>query len=433
MRGVILAVAIALGASAWGQDTSREVALQFTAPVVVEWRPDVAGESWRPAVNSRGDREPDVRWTLRVDQPYYVRTTRRVGLFTDEVGGPTLRYRDSADRLVLNERVVLNPLRVSLAVGLVLALLSGLGVFLQRRRHAGLMRRREREFEELRDSIQASSLFPADGRLPDSLGPYKILKKLGDGGMARVFLVENPQGERLALKAPFPQLSDDPEFRRRFGREMILCSRLVHPNIVRIEYIHGTQDPADYPFYVMELVSGVSWAGLPHPLEVPRLLDYAAQLLRALDTVHKAGVLHRDLKPANLMVTERGVVKLMDFGIARDDKGTRYTATGEAVGTPAYMSPEQIRGTPADGRSDLYAVGLVLYESLVGRLPFPDDVGQLLTQKLTEPTPPLEVPGLPDPVRDWVMKLCHHDPEGRFSSASEALEALPGQGPESLL
>lgn len=423
--GLIGMLFLALAWTALAQQPAGEIPLRFPESLVVQWREDRADSSWQAARNSRGDQGPDLSWTIPHEPPVFIRTVRSVNWFQEEVSDPIRISRSnvaSSERMLASGRPLLlfKPWRLPVALS---AVLAGVGVGLVWARSRSQLRAQREELERLLAQVQVENLFPPDGRLPEALGPLKILRKLGDGGMARVFEVQTPEGRSLALKAPYPQLAGDTEFRKRFGREMLLSSRLLHPNIVRVESVHGTLDPSEYPFYLMEMVQGRTWAALPLPLSESVLRDYAQQLLRALEVIHAQGIVHRDLKPENLMITDTGVLKVMDFGVARDDRGTRYTVTGSAVGTPIYMAPEQLRGaSDLDHRCDLYAAGLIFYQSLSGQLPFSDDLGQLLTEKLSMRLPDLRAGAL----GELIMRMCETRPEDRPASAAEARAAFAG-------
>jgi serine/threonine protein kinase len=264
-------------------------------------------------------------------------------------------------------------------------------------------------------------------------GKYVLLRLLGEGGMGRVYLGRELATQRqVAVKLLQESLSLDPRFISRMEREADAVRRVVHPNAVRL-FDFG-QDPKGV-YLVMEYLSGESlWTRLEERgrLSPKETVCVLCQILLPLSLCHKAGVVHRDLKPDNIMLCPEGdqeVAKLLDFGIARLSEGPAVTRTGQILGTPAYMSPEQIAGRGIGPASDLYAVGVLLYELLTGRLPF-DAQSQLelFRQHIQEPAPPLsracpDEPGLA-PFEPVVQKALAKSPKERFCSAEEMREAL---------
>ena len=258
------------------------------------------------------------------------------------------------------------------------------------------------------------------------LGHYRILALLGRGGMADVYRAEDERlGREVALKAVPPEFARDPERVERFEREVRAAARLNHPNIVTV---HEFGQGEGQHFYTMALMpSGDLKARIrAHPEGMPPVETgaIAAAIARALDYAHKRGYVHRDVKPENILFWEDGTPQLTDFGIARAmGSGTRMTATGMSIGSPHYMSPEQARGLEVDGRSDLYSLGVVLYEMLTGRLPF--DADETLAVALSHLNDP--VPELPRELREWqpvVDRLLAKSPEDRYGSAGELVDVL---------
>ncbi len=235
------------------------------------------------------------------------------------------------------------------------------------------------------DSSAESTAAPADtgtaiamnGHVPATLGRYKILKELGRGAMGLVYLGKDPTIQRfVAIKTMRLDQLDEPEklqeIKGRFFREAESAGRLSHPNIVTI-YDAGEQDELGY--IAMELVEGRSlkeWSRKPNLMELPELVRTLAAVAEAMDYAHQQGVVHRDIKPANIMITKDRLVKVMDFGIAKMASNNK-TQTDVVLGTPAYMSPEQIAGKKVDGRSDVFSLGIVLFELLTGQPPFTAD------------------------------------------------------------
>ena len=202
------------------------------------------------------------------------------------------------------------------------------------------------------------------------IGDYQILDELGSGGMGRVWRVRNVITDRVeAMKVLLPDLAGRQELAARFQREIKLMASLNHPNIAALR----TAFTADNQLYmVMEYVEGVTLADKLEkgPIPVNEAVNYISQVLSAVGYAHQQHIIHRDIKPANMMLTPQGVVKLMDFGIARAGEERSLTMTGTTMGSLSYMSPEQVKGEATDARSDLYSVGVSLYEFVTGQRPF---------------------------------------------------------------
>ncbi len=257
---------------------------------------------------------------------------------------------------------------------------------------------------------------------------YRVLERLGSGGMGEVFLAEDTRlGRRVALKFLPAHLTSDETARARFISEARAASALDHPNICTI---HDVEETASGQLLLaMALCDGETLkARLAHdPMGVAEAVDLAAQVADGLSEAHARGIVHRDIKPANLMVTRTGRVKIVDFGIARAPGATAVTATGIAVGTPAYMSPEQARGEEAGARTDLWALGVVLYESLTGRLPFPgDSIPAILYAVVNRGPEPLDRarPDLPADLVRIVNRALMKDPLARYQQAEQMLADL---------
>jgi eukaryotic-like serine/threonine-protein kinase len=263
---------------------------------------------------------------------------------------------------------------------------------------------------------------------------YHILRAIGRGGMGQVYLAEHVKmGRRCAVKVMHRSMSQDTTAVSRFGREAANASRIAHPNVATIFDFGETNDRLIY--LAMEYVEGASLSALlegGRQLEVPRALRFAIEIAAALDAAHREGVVHRDLKPDNILIGRRGgdeFVKVVDFGIAKamDAASSGLTQTGFVVGTPRYMSPEQLIAEDVDGRTDIYAVGLVLYEMLVGRSPATDEDGTLrLTARLTEPPPSARAanPAVPPELDDVIVKALARVPSDRFQTANDLRAAL---------
>lgn len=261
-----------------------------------------------------------------------------------------------------------------------------------------------------------------------SFGKYITTRVLGRGGMATVYEARDPMlDRRVAIKVIHPHLASETGFGERFRREARLVASLRHPHIVQL-YDYDVEN--GQPFMVMESLDGGSLkdrlAGLraqgeTMPLdEIERVLSALAS---ALDYAHVRGAIHRDIKPSNVLFTPTGEPVLTDFGIAKILSDTvQFTLTGGVVGTPAYMAPEQASNGVMDARTDLYSLGVVLYEMATGRIPFEgDSPTAVMLQHLTEPPPPPRQfnSGLPQAVEAVILKALAKDPNERFASAGE--------------
>ena len=260
------------------------------------------------------------------------------------------------------------------------------------------------------------------------LGDYEILDVLGAGGMGRVYKVRNTITDRVeAMKVLLPDLQGHEQVAARFLREIKVLAALKHPNIAPLLTALSIENQL---VMVMEYVEGQSLSSRLHagPIPVPEALRYLDQVLDALSYAHRQHVIHRDIKPANIMLTLEGTVKLMDFGIARSSaEPQKLTATGSTLGSLSYMSPEQVKGEAIDERSDLYSLGISLYEMVTGEKPFQgdSDFSIMAAQISQAPTPPVQLqPGLPLMVNDIILKSIAKDPEQRFQSADAFRHAL---------
>ena len=259
------------------------------------------------------------------------------------------------------------------------------------------------------------------------IGDYQILDELGSGGMGRVWRVRNVITDRIeAMKVLLPDLAGRQELAARFQREIKLMASLNHPNIAALR----TAFTADNQLYmVMEYVEGKSMAEKLErgAIPVPDALNYIGQVLSAVSYAHQQKVIHRDIKPANMMLTPQGVIKLMDFGIARAGEDRSLTMTGTTMGSLSYMSPEQVKGEPTDPRSDLYSVGVSLYEFVTGQRPFvaTSDYSIMAAHVKEAPKPPVELhPGLPAELNEIILMSIAKDPARRFQTADAFRNAL---------
>jgi eukaryotic-like serine/threonine-protein kinase len=252
---------------------------------------------------------------------------------------------------------------------------------------------------------------------------YQIEREIAQGGMAEVYLARDQSLNRpVALKALFPEFAREPSFVERFRREAQAAANLNHPNIVAI-YDWG-QESGTY-FIVMEYVEGRSLRDLIRtegPLEPGQAADIAAEIASALAFAHRSGVVHRDVKPGNVLLTQAGTVKVTDFGIARAGAGDGLTQTGSVMGTANYFSPEQAQGLAVDGRSDVYSVGVVLYEMVCGVPPFTADSPVSVAYKHVreEPVPPSQRnPDVPPALEQIILSALAKDPDHRYQSADD--------------
>ncbi len=267
------------------------------------------------------------------------------------------------------------------------------------------------------------------------LGHYKVVRPLGQGGMGVVYeAVDQKLGRHVAVKLLSEATRQDRSALERFWREARAASSLNHPGICTI---HELNETGDSPFIVMELLEGSSMEKLyrGHPMPYPKLLDAGAQLADALDAAHHKGILHRDIKPANIFMTGSGQAKLLDFGLAKVDPSrdgvaaadastavNPLTSSGSTAGTVAYMSPEQARGEPLDARSDLFSLGVVLYEMATGRHPFSGTTTAIVFDKILNhpPLAPISLNSqLPLEFENVLDKLLEKDSELRCQSAAE--------------
>ena len=256
-----------------------------------------------------------------------------------------------------------------------------------------------------------------------SFGKCRLLEFIGRGGMGSVYLGEHLfLKRRVAIKILSRDLSSDPEELARFEKEAIAAARLDHPNIVTI---HDVDEENGRLFIVMEYVEGEDLdvhLRRKGALPVRRAVHVAVEVTRALEHAHAAGVVHRDIKPGNILLGKSGKIKITDFGLAQDVGQRERNEDGSVLGTPFYVSPEQAQGLPADGRSDIYSLGVTLYQMLMGKRPFegrsPDSV---VRKHLEKPRPSLRLrrPGLPSALEAIVHRMMAIRPDDRHKTARE--------------
>src|SRR5262249_31924636 len=275
-------------------------------------------------------------------------------------------------------------------------------------------------------------------------GRYRIVQLLGEGGMGAVYVGEQQMGtktRKVAVKTLHPHLSKDPKVQARFQREVGTIAELEHPNTIQVYDFGKTDDGILY--LVMEFISGTNVAdilekqGALDPVRVEKIMT---QVCGSLEEAHSRGIIHRDLKPENIVLTERAgqkdFVKVLDFGIAKrsneeDAQEQKLTQQGMVLGTPPYMSPEQFTGRPIDARSDIYSLGVMMYEMLTGRLPFNANTAwEWATQHMT--VPPLAIETLPGgtqvPLRmkNAIMRALEKDPAKRPATVREFVDMYQG-------
>lgn len=264
------------------------------------------------------------------------------------------------------------------------------------------------------------------------IGNYKIEKKLGEGGMGAVYQgVDTMLDREVAIKALRPELASQTAIVDRFRSEAVTLAKLNHPNIATLYtmFRHGEE-----LYMVIEFVRGETLDGILQKrgaLPAEEVIPVFCQILDGIDHAHELGVIHRDIKPANMMLTEKGTLKVLDFGIARLLGSARMTRAGNIIGTLEYMAPEQVKGAETDARSDIYALGMMLYEVLTGKTPFDTDNEFELMKLQTEsmPTPPRELNSeIPEEVEAAIMRAIQKDPDERFQTAGEFRETLLDAG-----
>jgi serine/threonine protein kinase len=262
-----------------------------------------------------------------------------------------------------------------------------------------------------------------------TIGQYRIVEQIGLGGMATVYKAFQPSIDRyVAIKILPKQLAQDPNFVKRFQHEARAIAALEHPHILPV-HDFGTSE--GHTYMVMRYVEGGTLTNLMGQSIPPeRIVKIVGNIARALDYAHQQGVVHRDIKPSNILIDNHGAELLTDFGIAKMIEGsgdTQLTSAGSILGTPAYMAPEQAEGKPVDGRSDIYSLGVVLYELLTGQPPYRAETPlAVVLMHLNDPLPPPRTirSDVPEPLERVVLKAMAKDPNQRFQTAAEMDKAL---------
>ena len=267
---------------------------------------------------------------------------------------------------------------------------------------------------------------PLIGRLIDQR--YRVTRRLARGGMATVYVAQDERLERpVALKVMHPHLAESDDFVERFHREARAAARIVHPGVVSV-FDQGVV--SDQGFLVMELIDGTNLRALLNAqgaFTIPQALRYTTDILEALRAAHRMGVIHRDIKPENILVPTDGPAKVADFGLARAVSEGSTSATGNMLGTVAYIAPEIVLTTEANARSDLYSVGIMLYEMLTGAVPWADESPlQIASHHVSEdvPSPSATLPWIPREIDDLVAALTARNPANRCADASDALDLV---------
>jgi serine/threonine protein kinase len=259
------------------------------------------------------------------------------------------------------------------------------------------------------------------------IGEYKVVRALGRGGLGAVYEAVHQISQRAeALKVMLPEQTGTEDMKERFRREIQLLASLNHPNIAGL---HNAFYEGDQLIMVMELVEGEDLRSRSRKgrIPLPLLMDFATQVLTALDYAHARGVVHRDIKPANIMISPAGLVKVLDFGIAISKGSVDLTMAGSLVGSPMHMSPEQIRGEKATQQSDLYSLGVTLYELIAGQPPVSGATTyELMMAHLNQaPTPLAQLrPDIPPRLSEVISRALEKEPAKRFSTAAEFLDAV---------
>lgn len=269
-------------------------------------------------------------------------------------------------------------------------------------------------------------------RTGDVLDHYRIENLVARSGMASIFRATDVRtGQPVALKIPHPEMEADVVLYDRFQREQDIGQKLDHPNVMKVM----ANDHASQVYMVMEWVDGRLLRQIQmekRKLPIERAVDLTKKICDALDYIHRHGVVHRDLKPENIMVDDEDHVKLIDFGIAGHEGSRRLTFAklSQLMGTPDYISPEQVKGKRGDGRSDIYALGVMFYEMLTGKVPFqgPNAFAIMNDRLLNNPIPPREIdPSIPVELQEIIYRALERDPKNRYATAKEFLWDLEHQ------
>lgn len=286
---------------------------------------------------------------------------------------------------------------------------------------------------QMQTAVHFSGAFSLTLQPGTEFGPrYRIDSLLGEGGMGSVYKATDKElGRTVALKLVRPEFASNPAAMARFRQELLLASKVSHKNILRI---HDLGDAGGIKFITMAYIEGQDLGKLMEAgrLAPERALRFAKQLCSALDAAHSEEVVHRDLKPNNILIDKSDNLFVMDFGLAKsiEAEATMMTRTGQVLGTPRYMAPEQVEAKPVDHRADLYALGLILYEMATGDIPFQaDSAMQLMYQRVTQKPTDIKLvnPDVPDYLARVIMRCLEKDPDARYQSAREILADIDAQ------
>ena len=267
----------------------------------------------------------------------------------------------------------------------------------------------------------------SEANIPESIGPYRVESVLGVGGMGQVYRAIGPDGGLVALKLVKADLARDPTFRKRFDREARIAQQVEHPNVVPVL---DTGEENGIPYLAQRFVSGGNLADLVEqdtPLQLETIVKVCDEVGAGLDALHANGLVHRDVKPANILVDDGGTAYITDFGLAKDSQGSLLTRPGQALGSLDYMSPEQIRSEDVSAATDVYSLGCVIWECLVGAPPFAERQGmRVLWAHLQDmPASPCEQrTDVPEPVGEAVLRALAKDPAERPQSTGEFARQL---------
>ncbi len=291
--------------------------------------------------------------------------------------------------------------------------------------------------EDILESATLSGMTRVLPRLTRFGNRYEIIELIGEGGMGRVYKARDLELDReIALKIIRGESSGDPSVLKRFKQELLLARRITHKNVVRI---YDLGEARGIKFFTMELIDGESLKDVIRKegsIPVEKVLSMLPPMLSALGEAHEQDVIHRDLKPQNIMVSRDGMPHIMDFGIARASDTSTMTTTGSVLGTPDYMSPEQVSGESIDAQSDLFSFGVILYEMLTGAVPYDADtpVAKVMMRLTQKPRPPRELnPAIPKYMEKIVLKCLDTDRELRYKNAAEVLDDLEREQVDSSL
>jgi serine/threonine protein kinase len=266
-----------------------------------------------------------------------------------------------------------------------------------------------------------------EANIPERIGPYRVESVLGVGGMGQVYRAVGPDGEPVALKLVKAELARDQTFRKRFDREARIAQQVNHPHVVPVL---DTGEENGIPYLAQRFVGNGNLADRiksEGQLQLDTITAVCDQVAGGLDALHENGLVHRDVKPANIVLDESGTAFITDFGLAKDSQGSLLTRPGQALGSLDYMSPEQIRSEEVSAATDVYSLGCVIWECLVGAPPFADRQGmRVLWAHLQDmpPSPCEKRPDVPDGVGEVVLKGVSKDPSDRPQSTGEFARML---------